>query len=326
MVFLLLASSMLAFARWAIEKSGGGEHDAESETSTGLSSFFFELEKTSPSAKLTTLYRGHPSAAYVLTPSMFRDQSQRKDEKNIFRELISVQPSAFIEDRNVFEQLVRMQHFYLPTRLLDFTYNPLVGLFFACETHPDEDGQLITLKTSKTRVRYFDSDTVSCLANLSFLKGNERDELRKAKTDKDVRTCAAGGRLLQFIRSEKSYFLPEIRVADLKSVQLVRPKQTNPRIIAQQGAFLLFGLISELAKINRFGMNVSQMTIPASAKPKILRDLDRVNINRATLFPEVESAAKYIMSKLVPVEGGAEHAVAKVAVRPRKSSLKLAAG
>jgi hypothetical protein len=120
--------------------------------------------------------------------------------------------------------------------------------------------------------------------------------------------------------------LPEIRVADLKSVQLVRPKQTNPRIVAQQGAFLLFGLTSELLKINAFGMNVSKITIPASAKPQILRDLDRVNINRATLFPEVESAAKYIMSKLVPVEGGAEHESLKVASRPRKRSLKRGVG
>ena len=149
---------------------------------TSLSSFFVEFEKKLPDAARAILYRGHPSASYVLKPSMFREQSQRKDEKNIFRELISVQPSAFAEDRNVFEQLVRMQHFSLPTRLLDLTYNPLVALFFACETHHSEDGELLTLSAARTKVRYFDSDTVSCLANLSFLKGNERDELRKAKT------------------------------------------------------------------------------------------------------------------------------------------------
>jgi len=273
---------------------------------TSLSAFFEELEKTGPDNSRAILYRGHSQTSYALKPSLFRKQAQRKDEKNIFRELISVQPTAFAEDRNVFEQLVRMQHFSLPTRLLDLTYNPLVGLFFACETHHDKNGALVMLSTPKTKVRYFDSDTVSCLANLSFLKGNERDELRQKKTKLSLKGSQAGKRLLQFICAEKSYFLPEIEPSDLNSVQMVRPKQTNPRIIAQQGAFLLFGLVSELKQTNPYQIRVSQLTIPASAKLKILRDLDRVNINRAALFPEVESAAKYIMSKLVPVEGGAE--------------------
>lgn len=74
---------------------------------------------------------------------------------------------------------------------------------------------------------------------------------------------------------------------------------------------MLFELVSELKQKNSFQITVSQMVIPAAAKPKILRDLD---INRAALLPEVESAAKYIMSKLVPIEGGVEQEIAK---RPR---------
>lgn len=286
---------------------------------TSLSGFFGELENAEVENGQAILYRGHSQSRYVLKPSLFRNQAQRKDEKNIFRELISVQPSAFADDRNVFEQLVRMQHFSLPTRLLDLTYNPLVALFFACETQHDKDGALLTLSAPKAKVRYFDSDTVSCLANLSFLKGNERNELRQKKTKQELRACQAGKRLLQFIRAEKSYFLPEIEPEDLNSIQMVRPKQTNPRVIAQQGAFLLFGLVSELKKNNPYQIRVSQMTIPASAKPKILRDLDLVNINRAALFPEVESAAKYIMSKLVPVEGGGEQEATKKPKISRKS-------
>jgi hypothetical protein len=38
--------------------------------------------------------------------------------------------------------------------------------------------------------------------------------------------------------------------------------------------------------------------VPASAKPALLEELDRININAGTLFPEIESAAKYIMSKI----------------------------
>lgn len=275
---------------------------------TSLSQFFDVLTNTTISDSRAVLYRGHPVSSYALKPSLFRVQKHRKDEKNIFRELISVHPTAFETDRNVFEQLVRMQHFSMPTRLLDLTYNPLVGLFFACEKDPRKEGALLTLTTSKRKVRYFDSDTVSCLANLSYLTGNERDALRKVETTEALFATQAGKRLFQFIRAEKPYFLEEIKPADLKSVLVVRPKQTNPRIIAQQGAFLLFGLPTKLEPDNGLDIEVTSMTVPASAKAQILKDLDRVNINRAALFPEVESAAKYIMSKLVPVPGSTEGA------------------
>lgn len=278
---------------------------------TSLSQFFDVLTSTRTPDSRVVLYRGHSVSTHGLIPSLFRVQKHRKDEKNVFRELISVHPAAFEKDRNVFEQLVRMQHFSLPTRLLDLTYNPLVGLFFACETDPRKDGALLTLTTSKRKVRYFDSDTVSCLANLSYLTGNERNELRRVTTTDELFKTKAGKRLFQFIRAEKPYFLEEIDPDHLNGVLVVRPKQTNPRIIAQQGAFLLFGLPKELKPSNAFDIDVARMVVPAEAKTRILRDLDRVNINRAALFPEVESAAKYIMSKLVPAPGRGDNASEK---------------
>ncbi len=83
----------------------------------------------------------------------------------------------------------------------------------------------------------------------------------------------------------------------------VRPKQTNQRILAQQGAFFIFGLKSTLEDDNKFEINIVRTTIRASAKKNLLAELDSININGSALFPEIESAAKYIMSK-IPV--GAE--------------------
>lgn len=194
-----------------------------------------------------------------------------------------------------------MQHYGLPTRLLDLTYNPLVGLYFVCWKDEEKDGEFIRFKLRKSSIRYFDSDTVSCVANLSNLTGGERDEIRAFANSAALKKSEVGTRLLHFIKAEKPYFLPKIKLSDLKSVLAVRPKQTNQRILAQQGAFFIFGLRSLLEDSNEFGVEIVRTKVRASAKEKLLAELDSININASTLFPEIESAAKYIMSKIPPI-------------------------
>ena len=43
--------------------------------------------------------------------------------------------------------LAKLQHLGAATGLLDFSWDPLVGLWFACE-HPDEDGKLFIVNTN----------------------------------------------------------------------------------------------------------------------------------------------------------------------------------
>jgi hypothetical protein len=161
----------------------------------------------------------------------------------------------------------------------------------------------------KSNIKYFDSDTVSCLANLSSLTARQRNEIRNLTDSAALNDagCDVGRRLLHFIMAEKPYFLPKIELSDLKSIFAVKPKQTNQRILAQQGAFFIFGLESELRDKNEFGIEVFRAKVPASAKHGILNELDGININASTLFPEIESAAKYIMSKIPPVIGDFEN-------------------
>ncbi|WP_080288243.1 FRG domain-containing protein [Burkholderia pseudomallei] len=243
-------------------------------------------------------FRGHADSSYLLKPSLFRQREHRKEEKDIIRELITLHPSEFNSDESTFEKLVRMQHYSLPTRLLDLTYNPLIALYFACSSNPKSDAEFIRFSIAKDKIRYSDSDTVSCIANLANLRGYERDEIRDMSDSEELAKSEVGERLLHFIKAEKSYFLPKIKISDLKGIIAVKPKLNNRRILAQQGAFLIYGLTSNLEDGNRFGIRIRRHTIKSANKPAIMSQLDKINVNVSTVFPEIEYAAKYITSKL----------------------------
>ena len=78
----------------------------------------------------------------------------------------------------------------------------------------------------------------------------------------------------------------------------VKPKLNNRRIIAQTGAFLLFGIEDEMPVDGTLDIKVRRITIDADRKKSILLDLDKISVNERTLFPEVDRAANYIKTYL----------------------------
>ncbi len=77
-------------------------------------------------------YRGHADKDWVLLPSIFRTPNGVEKEHLLFRDMVAHEPQSFSECKSALDYLVQMQHYGLPTRLLDMTTNPLVALYFAC--------------------------------------------------------------------------------------------------------------------------------------------------------------------------------------------------
>lgn len=74
-------------------------------------------------------FRGHSNSNYTLLPSIMRNKKLKENEVNLYNELIIECPEYFGNCHTHLEKLVTMQHYGLPTRLLDITRNPLVALF-----------------------------------------------------------------------------------------------------------------------------------------------------------------------------------------------------
>jgi hypothetical protein len=117
------------------------------QTITSLVGFIRKLGATPAKKEEIFVFRGHSDRVqFKLSPSVFRNNTLHAQEKNIIRELVTLHPTEFTGDKTTLDQLVRMQHFSLPTRLLDATSNPLAALFFACKEYPSRSAEVIKFR------------------------------------------------------------------------------------------------------------------------------------------------------------------------------------
>ena len=127
---------------------------------------------------------GQSDSNYLLQPSIVREIRWRKNEKLMFDELERLCPKEFYNLNTILDKLVEMQHYNLPTRLLDVSSNALVALLFACQ-NCETDGEVLIFKdrrdrdpytgVKETNIRYGHSDSVSLLTGISQM--NYRDQL-----------------------------------------------------------------------------------------------------------------------------------------------------
>ena len=253
-------------------------------------------------------YRGVNNASYLIAPGIYR-KGEKHDENFYFNEISVRCPQIFRTLTNV-EKLTYMQHYGCPTRLLDITTNPLVALYFACIGEDNSDGAIYIFSVNKRDVRYADSDRIQMLATLAEFRALDQEWLwntayKSATEDKfpQLKSGKYQERLVeQFyhaIKRHNAAFEREIVPLDLLTPQFVQPNRDNPRILKQDGAFIISGLdASDKESDNKMRkFLVKEIAIPKEFKAQLRKELEYVGINQASLFPEVDKVADYLRKR-----------------------------
>jgi hypothetical protein len=209
---------------------------------------------------------------FKISPAEWLDQEERilRIFKRKAHHFLDHPPAAEAE----FEWLALMQHHGAPTRLLDFTWSPYVAAFFALER---ATGDAAVWAVNPAEIRYVDTQVISGGARIHPLEMDPRRE---------------GNFRKYFVQAQTPF------------VWVGEPEAMNRRLIAQSGTFVAPGAVDRPVEEILGGYPNPKQTLVKFVLPIALmrtrgmRELYRMNITYATLFPDLDGLARSLALEL----------------------------
>lgn len=255
------------------------------------------------------VFRGQADARWPLRTSLERATDPRKDSlcsgENDLIDVFKGRAHQFLastpSQEDDLEWLALMQHHGAPTRLLDFTRSPYVALFFALEAAPVCSHSAVWAVNAQ-----------GCNDRAEHIISVLKDWHDTGLTESLDRLPMEG-----WLREKPCLFRKILLSNQFYIVCSVQPHRANERVVQQQSVFLCPGRqrfgqgfeINLLCQLSAGKMpdyiapawnppQVYRLTIPTSMRADLLWELERMNINRATLFPGLDGFARSLATRL----------------------------
>lgn len=220
----------------------------------------------------TGWYRGHHQSKWTLSPAIHRNSHdwERTLLVHFRTQAYSRHDRLPSEDRTC-HWLCLMQHYGLPTRLLDWSKSPLVALFFALENTKRSDACIWVLFPGKLNNYY------KTVAGLLTLRDDTPEKRLEAQL-KDVVT-AEGSEC---------------------SILAVAPPEIDKRLFVQQSRFTVHGCKQPLdhhCEAHRF---LARIKLDFRSYPNMRKSLRSLGFDRSYLFPDLHNLALDLNDRFSP--------------------------
>lgn len=228
-------------------------------------------EKIDP--KRPTWFRGQSNKEWSLTCSLARDSKTASAEAMLIKGF-KQNAVAFLTSapRSEWDWMFVMQHYRLPTRLLDWTESPLTALYFAVEG---------VQSSADATVWCLDPIGLNKNANISF------------SFDAEIPAFDHDDILDNYLPSR----IARETTSDLSPIAGIACRN-SPRISAQLGTFTITHRNHRPIEAVGKGDHVWRLTVPAAKKKAIRDELAILGFSRLTLFPELDQVARRALELL----------------------------
>jgi len=245
-------------------------------------------------------YRGQSEKYSNITSSISRDTGYVQKEYAIYKEAINLKSNEFDGLASPIECLSKMQHYGIPTRLIDLSIDPLIALFFAVQNINGESSGQVYVYLQK---QYSLGDKiVKLLALLATLESYKIENIKEAFTKQYSETITEE-EILQYA-TENAFIAHTEELLKL-----------NDRLFSQRGTFAICGNNVKDGIISRSINPLDTITpsmvirIPYEHMHSVKKELDeKYNINETTIYPEFPSVADYLKEKYRFIEFSSEGA------------------